>query len=196
MLTHETLERIPAITPHRDAPALKLTVTRQTKNMLVQRHFRGRSVARAGNFKRWDTMRACLRTVRDDVVRAAIATLREMLLKEEVEGVDSVELTLPYPVGWDTVADLGPKNEDLFEYRSIRGHQAVAWFFHPRSPTLAPLTRTMTVVYRIHHPRRSNGWTCTILTIRPGPDLGVLKGHVTEKLGIALFDWDHPGVTR
>lgn len=194
MLTHETLARIPAITPHADAPALTLSITRQTRRTLAQRHFRGRGVARAGNFKRWDTVMACLYTIRPDIERRAIQTLRRLLHEGHHEVIDSFELELPYPVGWDTVADLGPKNEDLFEYRSIRGHQAVAWFFHPRSPTLAPVTRTMTIVYRIHHPRRSNGWTCTILTIRPGPDLGALKGNVTEQLGIALFDWEHPGV--
>ena len=196
MLTHETLERIPAISPHRDAPALKLTVTQQTKNLLVQRHFRGRAVARAGNFKRWDTVRACLHTIRDDVVRAAIQTLRELLLEGHDEAIDSLELTLPYPLGWDTVADLDSVDREVFEIRSIRGHQAKAWFFRRESAVRAPLTRTMTIVYRLHRARRSTAWACTLLNIRPGPDLGNLKGNVTEELGIALFDWEHPGITR
>ena len=194
MLTHETLARIPAITPHADAPALTLSITRQTRRTLAQRHFRGRGVARAGNFKRWDTVMACLHTIRPDIERRAIQTLRRLLHEGHHEAIDSFELELPYPVGWDTIADLTKIDQEHFEVRSIRGHQAMAWFFSPESPTRAPLTRAMTVVYRIHRAPRSPSWICTILTIRPGPDLGVLKGNVTEEFGIALFDWEHPGV--
>jgi hypothetical protein len=194
MLTHETLARITAITPHVDAPALTLSITQQTKRTLAQRHFRGREVARAGNFKRWRTVDACVKTIRPDIERHTIETLRKMLCEGHDEAIDSFELDMPYPVGWDTIAALSEIDQQHFEVRSIRGHEAVAWFFHLNSPIRAPLTRIMTVVYRIHRERRSTAWTCTILTIRPGPDLGVLKGNVTEQFGIALFDWEHPGV--
>lgn len=118
-------------------------------------------------------------------------------------------LTIEYPedVGWDSaVNSLDSGLDGHWCPKCRRPDSRLVEWFNPnyrkdatalrvrlnRKDVLAPLTDCITLVYQIKF-ESGIGWKVIVHTVYPGDDIGPLRGNISNREGIVMFDFKHPG---
>jgi hypothetical protein len=151
--------------------------------------FRGKHVAKAGNFSRWND-------VNDFFGHPEVGGAFKRIIGEFIDA-DSVKRVLRFTiifsevVGWSrTIAQDRLPAPDT-ELREINSD--AEGFFVTDKTIGAPMTNSVNVVCKMS--RDGNLWKAVVCMVSPGPTPGELKGNVSIREEILFFDLDHPGST-
>lgn len=183
-----TTDPIPALGGAR----LVYVIPQQSLTLLLERHFRGRGKPVAGNFTAWETPLAAFNALHESFEPYVIDSILEDADGEHpiIEG--SVELDMARVVGWSCMKPLSRFEGITFEVDRL-SHRRTAWMIPTsRQDLLAPQTRAVTFVFKAEK-AHGKDWVCNIYNLRPGTDLDVEDGNVTEQSGEAIFRFGHPG---
>ena len=164
------------------------------QRLLTERHFRGKNRVGAGNFRDWDTVTAAFYALHDALEPYVVKTIQE-LMGDGGDGnlTDSVELTLPRPIGWACTSPLERFSGERFEIAPLSSRRTGWMVPASRRDLLAPPTNRVTAIYRVSRDRYSAGWCCILLNLRPGEDLDADEGDMTEQTGLVFYPFGHPG---
>ncbi|HCC83484.1 TPA: hypothetical protein DEP96_01390 [Candidatus Uhrbacteria bacterium] len=102
----------------------------------------------------------------------------------------SLTIVCPGQIGWR-----GTHPSSLYSAQQLEQFQpnrrSTAWRIKP-GVALAPLTHDLTIIYDLLW-NDDDEWAVIVGSMYPGPDIGVLRGNITENEGIVFFAWDNPG---
>ncbi len=158
--------------------------------------FRGRDVLRAGNFFKWQNFEQFFIDMEEDIEDSLVDTFIALLSENPkmVTGRDSVEIDDLGLVGWSVTDDISHYNERtelapffLNHAKPKRGHALLV----ANRKRLAPLTSTVTLVFKIRRERLR--WMVRVISIYAGPSVGDHYGEVTEREKRVFFNFSHPG---
>lgn len=160
-----------------------------TRIRLAGTCFRPTAEPLAGNF-------AHIRSVQDLLdaecgrVLADLAEDVERRFRASGRGTYRLQVQLDKHVGWASTAPIESiAPSELEEFRPNRRSRAKRVI--STSAQRAPKTNLVTIVYQIEKEPRQIA--ALIHSVYPGPDVGELKGDVSDREGVAFFGWDHPG---
>ncbi len=168
---------------------LRIIVRGEADKRISEKHFRGTSVAKAGNFFRWPSLAKML----------ADSHFRRQMTEEFWEsyddgayGTNSFEMSYGSLVGWESTDALSNYSESALEKFNPNKRSSALRVRTERVDLLAPLTDLVTVVYELRD--ENMGPVAVIHSLYPGNDVGPLNNDVTIREKRVFFDWDHPGV--
>lgn len=171
-----------------DGKSVAIAVRYETRNRLAGTCFRGRFKPLAGNFIQFQD---CLDVFRrdgvivDELVNSAGETYREH------DKTDSVCIECESLVGWSGTDHRGKYFAQEVEPYEPNRHSFVWRVRLDRRDLKAPLTKLVTVVYEVKV--EADMIVIIVWSIYPGQDIGPLRGDVSGREGIVMFDWNHPG---
>jgi hypothetical protein len=167
---------------------LKILLGHETEARLKGTCFRGRQVAKAGNFLLWESSNEIFET-------GGFPTLFiDEILDDNgnvEEGLLSCTIEFHKTVGWESTDWLENYIEDEMEVFYPNRHSSAMKIKATSTELKAPRTKLITFVY--HTVREDSAMKVIIKSIYPGADIGELKGDVTAREGKVFFDWEHPG---
>ncbi len=149
--------------------------------------FRGRGLKLAGNFMLWASVEDVMRgRVRNDLVDDVLELwqLRDF-------GTHSLSFEMPHHIGWESTAPKKIYRPEELEGFRLNNHTTAERIRLDNYDRLAPLTRELTIIYRLEDQRGEP--KVTIYSMYPGIDIGELDGDITAREGRVFFDWNHPG---
>jgi hypothetical protein len=175
-----------------------LEVRTETVVRLGKTAFRGKGIAKAGNFSRWSSVSELLRDLRSEFESYAEEVVGAVMEHERSKGLhkcstsDSFDLPYDHIVGWSSTDNV--EKYDRWELELFHPNSASkALRVRKGSNRFAPRTRFITFKTEIRHEISDGRWRIVIHSIYPGEDVGRLKGDVTQRLQEVFFDWEHPG---
>lgn len=184
------------------SPALIL-MRQTTEERLSRTCFRGREVARAGNFSAWDGANHLFGTAH--VRKTLLESVQRAVNKDDfADGTFSIEVSFAAPIGWASTTNCvrtafgswspgeaaDPRLVETFAPN--RRSQALRIKLE-RTDVKAPLTSIATLVCQLKF-ELDRGWVIIVHSCYPGRDVGKLDGDITERERVVFFDWSHPGV--
>lgn len=176
-----------------DKTPVYIVMTSEVETRLNGTCFRGRSVARAGNFLLYGSYKDFMDDIQISINMLRICR-REILEANSSRFNRRTSFELKDYVGWSSTTDIELFRPDELEpfplNKSVTAMRVIS------RDCEAPLTKTVTVA--IDFRNIENVWQAYICTIYPGRDVGELKpaGGITDvsaRERRAFFDWDHPG---
>lgn len=179
-----------------------LVFPEKTEARLSGTCFRGKDIECAGNFSLWSTFSDLRRDaifrqmLEDEVVKAAQGYIDAE--SQETRFDESIEIEHEVEVGWASTSPINDfDDEDLEPFEPNK--RVTGMRVRLNSDKLAPKTRLVTIVYSLYRHTDQMNWTAVIHSMYPGEDIGPLEvqdGYtdISEREGIAFFDWNHPGI--
>ncbi len=174
-----------------NSPVL-IIMSNKVSHRLADTCFRGNDQFLAGNFRDWMSMMDMCED--DDFLDPFLQKVQKVADQDRHQKTQRCEVSVWNldGVGWsstinrDSVDDSDLKAFDQPEWRSWTVMRV-----KPESADriLAPVTCKVTVAYRLV---LDGCWKVIIQSIYPGPDIGRLKGNLTNQPW-AMLDWNHPG---
>ena len=160
-----------------------------TEARLAGTCFRDPSIHCSGNFI---TYRNLEEVFSDATVISALANgIRRLPSSVKARNiVYGLSITVDFQdfVGWSSTARRDDfSRNDLEHYQPNRKSYVLR--VKKGSGHLAPLARELTTVFDFS----CLDETVLVQTIYPGEDIGPLRGDITAREGIVMFDWNHPG---
>jgi hypothetical protein len=171
-----------------NGPQVRMIITRDTEEIMSERHTRGRSLRVAGNFDRWSNIAEILD---DTTVWNSFAKHVGDIVREKDSGIQSITINYGAPVGWANVAPTS-----LYSTRNIEEFQPNKRAYGLRvklDRVNLPAPRTSDLVIVTHFRRDGKNFNAVVYAIFPGKDIGIIKGHVSKREKVVFFDWNHPG---
>ena len=182
------LVRTPDLTP------IFMDMPRSVETRLNGTCFRGRSLAKAGNFFRYGDYADFISDM--EVTIRLIKICREAVLSngEKPKFHLRASFTLPDYVGWNSTTEAALFRADELEKFPLN-KRVTALRVIDRSIE-APLTKTITLAMLFK--RVPLAWLVMPMTIYPGEDVGELHpqdgcGDITVRERRVFFDWNQPG---
>lgn len=182
------LVRTPDLTP------IFMDMPRSVETRLNGTCFRGRSVAKAGNFFRYGDYTDFIGDM--EITIRLIKFCREAVLfnGDKPKFHLRASFTLKDYVGWNSTTDAGMFRADELETFPLN-KRVTAKRVIDRSIE-APLTKTITLAMTFK--RVPLAWLVMPMTIYPGEDVGELhpsggQEDITERERRVFFDWNQPG---
>lgn len=177
-----------------------ITFPSHVEERLMGTCFRGRALARAGNFSQWSSFYEMRSNefFRNQLESDVIESINEYLT-EPFEGRmdESFELEFDFEVGWSSTEGSESFSADELEPYAL--NQVVTCMrVRAESNKLAPRTNIVTVVYTLFHDAENMNWNAVIYSIYPGEDVGPLRpeddvSDLTEREGVVFYPWECPG---
>lgn len=178
-------------------PSIPVVIPSQCIRTMMERHFRGRDLRRAGNFSRWASPNDVLRDRRfSEVFHAVCFDIMTELKRNPPEhniGYDQ-RFCIPFPgiVGWSGTAPRSFVNGAELE-RFHLNKQAMGLKVMDSEP-LAPVTRLVSCTTRFRfYEADPHNRVLMLYSLSPGPNIGELKGDVSAREDIVFFDFLHRG---
>ncbi|MBP9757169.1 MAG: hypothetical protein KBD06_01055 [Candidatus Pacebacteria bacterium] len=151
--------------------------------------FRGQQLRLASNLHRWNSPREIFQ---DKLIIEYFKKWVETVSPEEFGGVNSGTVAYDASIGWSGTApieEFDPSELEVFHpNRNSSALRVRTDMLH----ITAPKTNLLTFIFRA---RISDdfGQVVDMQSMYPGPDIGKLKGNISEREKVAFFDFNHPG---
>lgn len=178
-------------------PNMRVVIPNHCNQTMLERHFRGRSSRRAGNFSRWESPNEVLRDRRFSEIFHAVCfdILTELERHPPKYSSDyDQRFSIPFPgiVGWSGTVPRsyvnGVELESFDINKNARGFKVMD------SMPLAPVTRLVSCSTRFRfHEADPHNHVLMLYNLAPGPSVGELQGNVSLREDIVFFDFLHRG---
>lgn len=179
----------------RDSTPITLTIPHRDLEHLQKHRFRGKHIAKSGNFSAWENISQLLH---DEVFYDSLSDRIEHVLNSEHPwGKHRITITYPEFIGWENTEAVEQYLSSPQEFYNILedyspSHRWLGLRVKPtRTDILVPKTCLLTLMFRITEDE--GGFKVFIHSLYPGFDVGNLVGDVTARERRVFFDWDHPG---
>src|ERR1700730_11610018 len=167
-----------------DGTVVKIVFPPNEYKIMMERHFRYSEKRVSGNFFRWTNPKALIEN------RVIAERLLEEVLEAEDGDVNSFEINLPAPVGWEQTEDLNKFALEMLELFQPNKRSS-ALKIKDRS-VLASLTNIITITFAFNKTSPYD-ILVEVYSVHPGIDYGPLKNNITSREGRVFFDLNHPG---
>lgn len=172
----------------RSGVEILIVVRSFTEQRLSTKCFRGKNLARSGNFCLWSSVYELFRD--ETVMEQFLEELHELWANREL-GTHSQSITHNLVVGWDSTDPVVNYVRHDLEYFNPNRRSVGMRVKLDRTDLFAPQTRELTLVYEL---RSEDGNPVVVVhSIYPGIDVGELIGDITKREKRVFFDWSHQG---
>jgi hypothetical protein len=161
--------------------------------------FRGIRHNLAGNFFQWNDAWAffndqtVLKFLAEEIQQAIPEMERESRGKNSV--CNSFEIEFAHAIGWSSTDTLSNYDVNALEFFEPNRMSIALRVKLNRKDIKAPGTPLATIIYRLRRDMHRYGvrYGVRIESMYPGPDIGELRGRISDREECVFFDWNHPG---
>jgi hypothetical protein len=165
------------------------------RERLANRCFRGKCLKKAGNFRLWDSFESLMEDVK--ILELFLAELSKIVADLDDRDLVTESFTLEYgsPVGWASTISFNALPGDVTVEYFLLNRRGGTGMKVVNSDFGAPLTSEVTFIVSIRQETRDGEpyWLVFTQSIYPGTDVGELEGDVSEREGVAFFDFAQYG---